>query len=81
MHVVNSRVWILFLALFSLSTKQIAAVVNSALDLYFPEDCGVEIVAELGRYYVYSAFTLAVNIVAKKEVPLDQPGSDGRFGW
>ncbi|KAJ6654332.1 hypothetical protein lerEdw1_007254 [Lerista edwardsae] len=56
--------------------EEIAAVVNSALDLYFPEDCGMEIVAELGRYYVYSAFTLAVNIVAKKEVPLDQPGSD-----
>ncbi|KAH0631088.1 hypothetical protein JD844_005179 [Phrynosoma platyrhinos] len=52
------------------------AVVNSALDLYFPEGCGVEIIAELGRYYVDSAFTLAVSIVAKKEVPLDQPGSE-----
>ncbi|XP_066494525.1 antizyme inhibitor 2 [Tiliqua scincoides] len=58
--------------------EEIAAVINSALDLYFPEGCGVEIVAELGRYYVYSAFTLAVNIVAKKEVPLDQPGSDDK---
>ncbi|XP_062996026.1 antizyme inhibitor 2 isoform X3 [Elgaria multicarinata webbii] len=56
--------------------EETAAVVNSALDLYFPEGCGVEIIAELGRYYVDSAFTLAVNIVAKKEVPLDQPGSD-----
>nr|XP_056701973.1 antizyme inhibitor 2 isoform X2 [Euleptes europaea] len=51
-------------------------VVNSALDLYFPEGCGVEIIAELGRYYVDSAFTFMINIVAKKEVPLDQPGSD-----
>ncbi|XP_053124382.1 antizyme inhibitor 2 isoform X2 [Hemicordylus capensis] len=56
--------------------EEMAAVVNSALDLYFPEGCGVEIIAGLGRYYVDSAFTLAVNIVAKKEVPLDQPGSD-----
>uniref|UniRef100_A0ABM5ETE9 Antizyme inhibitor 2 n=1 Tax=Pogona vitticeps TaxID=103695 RepID=A0ABM5ETE9_9SAUR len=56
--------------------EETAAVVSSALDLYFPEGCGVEIVAELGRYYVDSAFTLVVNIVAKKEVPLDQPGSE-----
>ncbi|XP_061453136.1 antizyme inhibitor 2 [Rhineura floridana] len=56
--------------------EETAAVVNSALDLYFPEGCGVEIIAELGRYYVDSAFTLAVNVAAKKEVPLDQLGSD-----
>uniref|UniRef100_A0A670XQH6 Antizyme inhibitor 2 n=1 Tax=Pseudonaja textilis TaxID=8673 RepID=A0A670XQH6_PSETE len=59
--------------------EETAAVINSALDLYFPEGCGVEILAELGRYYVHSAFTLVVNIIAKKEVPLDQLGSDGRF--
>uniref|UniRef100_A0A670XV71 Antizyme inhibitor 2 n=1 Tax=Pseudonaja textilis TaxID=8673 RepID=A0A670XV71_PSETE len=57
-------------------TNKTAAVINSALDLYFPEGCGVEILAELGRYYVHSAFTLVVNIIAKKEVPLDQLGSD-----
>ncbi|KAJ7304442.1 hypothetical protein JRQ81_012003 [Phrynocephalus forsythii] len=56
--------------------EETAAVVNAALDLYFPEGGGVEIVAELGRYYVDSAFTFVVNIVAKKEVPLDQPGSE-----
>lgn len=56
--------------------EEAAAVINSALDLYFPEGCGVEILAELGRYYVNSAFTLVVSIIAKKEVPLDQPGSD-----
>lgn len=58
---------------------QTAAVINSALDLYFPEGCGVEILAELGRYYVHSAFTLVVSIIAKKEVPLGQLCSDGRF--
>ncbi|XP_032083017.1 antizyme inhibitor 2 isoform X1 [Thamnophis elegans] len=56
--------------------EETAAVINSALDLYFPEGCGVEILAELGRYYVHSAFTLVVNVIAKKEVPLDQLGSD-----
>uniref|UniRef100_A0A8D0G6C5 Antizyme inhibitor 2 n=1 Tax=Sphenodon punctatus TaxID=8508 RepID=A0A8D0G6C5_SPHPU len=56
--------------------EETAAVINSALDFYFPEGCGVEVIAELGRYYVTSAFTLAVSIATKKEVSLDQPGSD-----
>ena len=34
--------------------------------------------AEPGRYYVASAFTLAVNIIAKKLVLKEQTGSDGR---
>ncbi|XP_059233143.1 antizyme inhibitor 2 isoform X5 [Mustela nigripes] len=59
--------------------EEIASVINSALDLYFPEGCGVDILARLGRYYVTSAFTLAVSIIAKKEVLLDQPGREGRF--
>ncbi|XP_046938862.1 antizyme inhibitor 2 isoform X6 [Lynx rufus] len=58
--------------------EEICSVINSALDLYFPEGCGVDILAELGRYYVTSAFTLAVSIIAKKEVLLDQPGREGR---
>uniref|UniRef100_A0A8B9CSM2 Antizyme inhibitor 2 n=1 Tax=Anser brachyrhynchus TaxID=132585 RepID=A0A8B9CSM2_9AVES len=57
--------------------EEIAAVINSALDTYFPEGCGVEIVARPGRYYVTSAFTLAASITAKEEVPAEQPGSDG----
>lgn len=56
--------------------EEIASVINSALDLYFPEGCGVDILAELGRYYVTSAFSVAVSIVAKKEVLLDQPGRE-----
>ncbi|NXI99358.1 AZIN2 inhibitor, partial [Psophia crepitans] len=59
--------------------EEIAAVINSALDLYFPDGCGVEIVARPGRYYVTSAFTLAASITAMEEVPAEQPGSDGRW--
>ncbi|XP_030359989.1 antizyme inhibitor 2 isoform X3 [Strigops habroptila] len=59
--------------------KEMAAVINSALDLYFPDGCGVEIVARPGRYYVTSAFTLAATVTAREEVPMEQPGSDG--GW
>ncbi|XP_014925761.3 LOW QUALITY PROTEIN: antizyme inhibitor 2 [Acinonyx jubatus] len=60
--------------------EEICSVINSALDLYFPEGCGVDILAELGRYYVTSAFTLAVSIIAKKEVLLDQPGREEESG-
>ncbi|XP_036917411.1 antizyme inhibitor 2 isoform X2 [Sturnira hondurensis] len=60
--------------------EEIASVINSALDLYFPEGCGVDILAQLGRYYVSSAFTLAVSIVAKKEVLLEQPGREDETG-
>lgn len=56
--------------------EEISAVINPALDLYFPESSGVEIIAEPGRYYVASAFSLAVNVIAKKEVHLDNSGSD-----
>ncbi|NXR70927.1 AZIN2 inhibitor, partial [Pycnonotus jocosus] len=57
--------------------EEIAAGINSALDLYFPEGSGVDIIARPGRYYVTSAFTLAVSITALEEIPVEQPGSDG----
>lgn len=41
-------------------------VINGALDKFFPPDSGVQIIAEPGRYYVESAFTLAVNVIAKR---------------
>uniref|UniRef100_A0A8C6GNY5 Ornithine decarboxylase n=1 Tax=Mus spicilegus TaxID=10103 RepID=A0A8C6GNY5_MUSSI len=48
-----------------LKFEEITSVINPALDKYFPSDSGVRIIAEPGRYYVASAFTLAVNIIAK----------------
>lgn len=51
--------------------SEIAIVINRALDKYFPDGEGVEIIAEPGRYMVASAFTLAVNIIAKKIVARD----------
>nr|XP_055028855.1 ornithine decarboxylase 1-like isoform X3 [Misgurnus anguillicaudatus] len=59
-----------------LKFEEIAAVVNSALDKYFPADCGVRVIAEPGRYYVASAYTLAVNIIAKKVIMKEQSASD-----
>ncbi|XP_056678889.1 ornithine decarboxylase-like [Monodelphis domestica] len=59
-----------------LKFEEISTVINPALDKYFPPDSGVQIIAEPCRYYVASAFTLAVNIIAKKVVLKEQTGSD-----
>lgn len=48
-------------------------VINEALDKFFPPESGVQIIAEPGRYYVESAFTLAANIIAKR-VDIDHTG-------
>ncbi|XP_042205539.1 ornithine decarboxylase 1-like [Homarus americanus] len=47
---------------------EVADHVNKALDEFFPEDTGVKVIAEPGRYVVASAFTLATSILAKREV-------------
>lgn len=59
-----------------LKFEEITSVINPALDKYFPADSGVKIIAEPGRYYVASAYTLAVNIIAKKVVMDEQSASD-----
>jgi len=60
--------------LFDLISKEI----NKSLDEYFPidefeklnllndEECRLKIIAEPGRYYACSAFTLCVNVIAKR---------------
>ncbi|XP_060735391.1 ornithine decarboxylase-like [Tachysurus vachellii] len=60
-----------------LKFEEVTAVINPALDKYFPADSGVRIIAEPGRFYVASAYTLAVNIIAKKVNMKEQSGSDG----
>jgi len=53
------------------SFNEIADEVNIALEKHFPPSCNVRIIAEPGRYFVASAFTLAVNIIAKRAVARD----------
>jgi len=53
------------------SFEEICDEVNVALDEHFPASSGVRIIAEPGRYFVASAFTLAVNIIAKRAVARD----------
>ncbi|CAL8086799.1 unnamed protein product [Orchesella dallaii] len=53
------------------SIAEIASVVNNALESFFPQGCGVEIIAEPGRYYVAAAFTLVTQIHSIREVKGD----------
>ena len=45
---------------------EMAAVLSEALDDYFPPS--VRVIGEPGRYYVASAFTLACNIIARRDI-------------
>lgn len=56
--------------------SEIAAAVNRALDEHFPDDGQVRVIAEPGRYYVASAYALATNVIASREM-LDA----GQFRW
>ena len=46
--------------------EEMAQVLSEALDLHFPPS--VRIIGEPGRYYVASAFTLACNVIARRDV-------------
>lgn len=48
--------------------SQFSEVINAALDEFFPPGGGVKIIAEPGRYFVESVFTLAAAVVAKKVI-------------
>ncbi len=48
------------------SFEKMAYVLSNALDDYFPPH--IRIIGEPGRYYVASAFTIACNVIARREV-------------
>jgi diaminopimelate decarboxylase len=52
--------------------NEIAREINYSCDKYFPlsanDEENVRIIAEPGRYYAASAFTLCVNVIAKREM-------------
>lgn len=67
--------------------EEIAAVLGPAVDKYFPPS--VRVIAEPGRYYVESSFTIATHIIARRTVQDDlkvgQPSymlymNDGVYG-
>lgn len=52
---------------------KVANVINTTLDDLFPlsEWPNLDIIAEPGRFYAASAFTLATNVIAKRDVSKD----------
>ncbi|XP_071117517.1 ornithine decarboxylase-like isoform X1 [Haliotis cracherodii] len=56
----------------AISFEEVVDVLSPALDHYFPASSGVQIIAEPGRYFVASAFTLTANIIAKRMVARDK---------
>lgn len=61
------------------SINEIATIINGALDEYFPEGCGIDIIAEPGRYYVASAFTLATRIFGRRQLTNEEDDSLSYF--
>jgi ornithine decarboxylase len=47
--------------------EKFSGILSEALETYFPPH--IRIIAEPGRYYVASAFTLAANVIARRDVP------------
>ncbi|NP_001030044.1 ornithine decarboxylase-like isoform X3 [Mus musculus] len=59
--------------------EEVARVINTALAQYFPEETGIEVIAEPGRFYAGSVCTAAVNIIVKKS-SLD-PGGHRKLAY
>ncbi|KAK3327611.1 pyridoxal-dependent decarboxylase [Cercophora scortea] len=48
--------------------EEMAHVLRSALDDYFPAHSGINLIAEPGRFYVSDAFTIACNVIARRTI-------------
>ncbi|CAI4044412.1 ornithine decarboxylase SPE1 SKDI_11G0370 [Saccharomyces kudriavzevii IFO 1802] len=65
------------------SFKESTAVLRSALNEFFPIGCDVDIIAEPGRYFVATAFTLASHVIAKRKLSENEAmiyTNDGVYG-
>lgn len=49
------------------SIDEVSMIINESLEKYFPDE-RVRVIAEPGRYYVASAFTLICNVFSKKYI-------------
>jgi ornithine decarboxylase len=55
-----------------LTFQDVASTVSAAIDRYFPVGCGVDIIAEPGRYFVSASHAYAVSVIAKRELSEEQ---------
>jgi len=63
----------------NISFGEVCEVLHNAVDKYFPPN--VRVIAEPGRYYSASAFTLASQIIARRIVKRDGSEDDGLAGF
>jgi len=52
----------------AITFEQVCTVMNPLLDELFPASSGISIIAEPGRFFVCSALTLSVNVIARRTV-------------
>lgn len=52
----------------AITFEEVCSLLNPLLEEHFPVSSGVQIIAEPGRFYSASAFTLVVNVVARRTV-------------
>lgn len=61
-----------------------AAVLGDALDKFFPEESGVKLMAEPGRFFVSEAFTIASHVIARRIIETQNKAmlylNDGVYG-
>lgn len=65
--------------------EDIAETINEAIDEYFseedfPEDYGLQIIAEPGRYFASASHTLVLNVIAKNK-KIDKTTKEIRFAY
>ncbi|XP_075879685.1 ornithine decarboxylase-like [Nelusetta ayraudi] len=53
---------------FPVKFEEFSEVINEALDEFFPPDIGVKIIAEPGRYFAETVFTLATAVIARRVI-------------
>lgn len=58
----------------------VPAAVNSSLATYFPEGCGVRVIAEPGRYFAESIATLACLVYGRRQ-RCSEPGATPTFDY
>eukprot|EP00158_Paraphelidium_tribonemae_P008617 Partr_v1_DN28630_c0_g1_i2_m50063 putative ornithine decarboxylase len=58
----------------AISFEEIAVVLREAVDELFPPH--IRVIAEPGRFFVASVFTLAVNVIARRSVPAPSDEDD-----
>jgi len=56
--------------------ERAASILKEAIETHFPVRDGLKVIAEPGRYYVSKAFSLAVNVIARRAPPSAGGGSE-----